>query len=71
MEISASSGLSLAHPEGLDEEEQFICCVLASKAYGIAHCLLLAILMTSKCDRRPLAEASWTVALCPPLPPRD
>ena len=58
-----------------DEVEHFICCVLTSKARGVGQCLLLAILMTSKFDIRPLAKASWLVArrlsperLLPPAP---
>lgn len=47
-----------------DEEEHFICCVLTSRARGIGRCLLLAILMTSKFDMRPLAKASRLVAVC-------
>lgn len=64
----ARSALSLASPVGLqDEEKHFICRVLISKARGIDRCLLLAVLMTSKFDIRPLARAFWLVALCLPL----
>lgn len=47
-----------------DEEEHFICCVLSSNAHGIGQCLLLAILMTSKFDMKPLAKTFWLVAQC-------
>lgn len=48
-----------------DEEEHFICCALSSRAHGIGQCLLLAILMTSKFDMKPLGKASClSVALC-------
>lgn len=60
-EVWPLSGLSCG---SLDEEEHFIYCVLISQAHGIGQCLLLAILMTSKFDMRPLAKASWLVAPC-------
>lgn len=60
-EVWPLSGLSSGTP---DEEEHFICCVLTSEARGTGQCLLLAILMTSKFDIRPLAKASWLVARC-------
>ena len=67
MEISVRPGLSLASRWPLlwdfDEEEHFICSVFTRKSHSIGQRLLLAILMTTKFDMRPLTRAAWSVAL--------